>query len=218
MNSNKHFLSILLLISGAWRVLGSTSPTAAPSSARSSSINIKIYAGTGTAASSGTGGSPLAASLNNPRSIWADSAGVYYILEGGFTCVRKIDTSNIVQAYAGMCGSSGYSGDGGAATSATFNFVVAIFGSSSGTMYLPDYGKYVIRSVSSSGVINTICGGTSFSNTGNGGPASSAGFLAPHGVWVNSLGVVYVTSYQGYVVRKIDTSNIITTFAGKLLF
>ena len=200
-------------------MLGSSSPTVAPSSTRSSSINIKIYAGTGTAASTGTGGSRLAASFKNPRSIWADSAGVYYITEIGSYCIRKIDTSNIVQAYAGVCGTSGYSGDGGAASSALINVLPVMFGSSSGTNYLADYGSHVLRSVSSSGIIKTICGNPSAStNTGDGGPASSATIKSPRGVWVSSVGVVYVTSYLGYLLRKIDASNIITTVAGEFLF
>ena len=195
-------------------MLGS-SPTAAPST--SSSNFIKTFAGTGTAASSGTGGPPLAASFKTPTSIWADSAGVYYIADPGSFCIRKIDTSNIVQLYTGVCETSGYSGDGGAASSALLNTGTVMFGSSLGTMYLADYTSHVVRSVSSSGIINTICGNPSASTyTGDGGPASSATIKSPIGVWVDSVGNVYVTCFSFAVVRKIDTSNIITTIAGEI--
>ena len=48
-------------------------------------------------------------------------------------CIRKVTASTgIINTIAGMGGSGGYSGDGGAATSATFGFPCGVAVDSSG--------------------------------------------------------------------------------------
>ncbi len=63
-------------------------------------------------------------------------------------------------------------------------------------------------------IIETIAGTGIGSNTGDGGDATLAGIHFPSKVAVDSLGQVYITSYFGNSVRKIDTNGKISTIAG----
>lgn len=180
---------------------------------RSSSNSIGTIAGTGSSTSSGTGGPPLSAGLGGSRSVFVDTADVVYILEQSGRCIRKFSSSvNIMQVHAGTCGSSGSTGDGGAATAAKFTNFVTFFIDTVGTTYIADYGNHKIRNVATSGIV-TVYGGTGTgSDTGDGGMATSAGIRNPHGVWVNTAGVLYVCYIA---MRTISTAGIITVAAGK---
>jgi hypothetical protein len=68
---------------------------------------------------SGDGGPAIGAQLFFPDQIAVDSAGNVYIGECGTPRVRKISPSGIITTVVGN-GKSGYSGDGGPATSAEF--------------------------------------------------------------------------------------------------
>ena len=61
--------------------------------------------------------------------------------------------------------------------------------------------------------ISTIAGG-GFGFPGDGGKATAANILQPSGITVDSAGNVYFVEAGAWKVRKIDTSGIITTFAG----
>ncbi len=69
---------------------------------------------------SGDGGQATSAAIFAPSGIAIDSSGNVFFGEFGNNRVRKITVSTgIISTYAGT-GSSSYSGDGGAATSAAF--------------------------------------------------------------------------------------------------
>lgn len=191
----------------------SMTPTASPTSARSSSYSIKVFAGSGSTSSSGSEGMATAAGFSGPRSVWLDTAGVVYVVEGSGHCIRAVDSTNIIRAFAGSCGTSGSTGDGGAATSALFRSPTSLFISSTGSVYLSDNGNNKARTVSASGFVSISAGTGTSSDSGDGGEATSAGVKSPNGIWANSVGVLYFDSSAARV-RSVSTSNIITTFAG----
>ncbi len=130
-------------------------------------------------------------------------------------------TANI--AYAGGTtlidtivgtGSVGYSGDGGQATDASFNYIYDFVFDSSGNMYLTDTNNNVIRKVDTSGVVTTIAGTGVAGYSGDGGLATSAQLYQPSAITIDDSGNLYVSDSYNHVVRKIDTSGIITTIAG----
>ena len=95
-----------------------TSPTYYPSLSPHSISVISTIAGTGSASYSGDNGQASSATINGPTGIVIDSNGNVYFCEYSNHRVRMIASSTgIITTYAGT-GSSSYSGDGGAASSA----------------------------------------------------------------------------------------------------
>jgi prepilin-type N-terminal cleavage/methylation domain-containing protein len=79
---------------------------------------ITTVAGNGTQGYSGDGGQATAAELNNAQKVAIDSTGNIYIGDSLNNSVRKVTVATgIITTVAGN-GTGGYSGDGGAATSA----------------------------------------------------------------------------------------------------
>ncbi len=99
----------------------SVQPTYYPSLSPHSISVISTIAGTGTASYSGDGGAATAATINIPTGIAIDSSGNVYFNDWNNHRVRKITASTgIITTYAGT-GASSFGGDGGVASSATFN-------------------------------------------------------------------------------------------------
>ena len=78
---------------------------------------ISTIVGSGSRNYSGDGGPAIKAGLPSPTGLAMDSSGNLYILETAIGRVRKVSASGTITAYAGN-GTSGFSGDKGAATSA----------------------------------------------------------------------------------------------------
>lgn len=194
----------------------SPSPTPGPTPVRSTENNIYTLAGTGsTGFSSNTDGVAATATLNDPKSVWRDSLGIVYIVEGGGSCIRKFAASNnIIQNFAGLCSNGGYNGDNIQASSAQFVIPYYIMGDTQGTKYVCDYAQHRVRKIGTDGVITGLTGTGSGDSSGNGGDASSAGFPNPRCLFVDSVGKIYIIEYFQHKIRVIGTSNIITLYAG----
>ncbi len=80
---------------------------------------ITLAAGNGTTGFGGDGGPATNAQLYRPVGVAVDSAGDLYIADAGNQRVRKV-ANGVITTVAGN-GLTGYSGDGGAATSARLN-------------------------------------------------------------------------------------------------
>lgn len=107
---------------------------------------IATLAGGGTAGP-GDGGSPAAAQLSQPIGLALDSTGGLLIADAGAHRIRLVPAAGgTISTFAGT-GSSGNTGDGGAATSATLNAPRAIATSAQGTVYVVDTGNNRVRQV-----------------------------------------------------------------------
>ncbi len=177
---------------------------------------ISAYAGTGSSGHSGDGGPALSAQMTQPISLESDASENIYIAAYGNKRVRKVDyaTGNI-STFAGN-GSSGPSGDGGAATSAAINRPYQCSINPAGTyMYIATRHNHQIRRVDmSTGIITTTAGTGSSGYTGDGGLATAATLNSPRGV-VGADDAVYISDVGNSVIRKVDlaTGNI-STYAG----
>ncbi|HVT98204.1 MAG TPA: FG-GAP-like repeat-containing protein [Acidobacteriaceae bacterium] len=179
--------------------------------------NIATYAGNSTATTIGDGGPAANAKLTYPQGIAFDSAGDLYI--GEQTRVRVVNANTgIISTVAGN-GTYGFSGDGGAATSAQLTSVAGIAFDQSGNLYLADSSNNVIRKVmAATGIITSVAGqggpsGRGYS--GDGGPATSARLSGPQGVTVDSAGNLYIADTYNYVLREVTAvDGTISTISG----
>ena len=171
---------------------------------------ISTIAGTGTSGYTGDGGPATSANINSPWGIATDVSGDIFFSTG--TAVREINTSGIITTIAGT-GTAGYSGDGGAATIATLNGARGIAVDAYGDVYIADANNNCIRKVNTSGVITTISGNGTAGNTGDAGAATAAGLNNPQSIALDAFGNIYI-GVAGSRVRKINSSGIISTFAG----
>jgi uncharacterized protein (TIGR03437 family) len=115
----------------------------------------------------------------------------------------------------GVTPTKGYGGDGLPALSATLNGPSSVAFDSKGNMYIADTVNNVIRMVAaSSGNISTVAGNNSAGYAGDGKQAVSAQIHTPYSIAVDSKGNFYFSDFENAVVRMVNTSGIISTFAG----
>ena len=153
-----------------------------------------------------------------------------------FFCILSLIVSQLAYSQTGLIstyagnGTPYYSGDGGAATSASFQpFQLAL--DANGNLYIDDIGSGRIRRVDAiTGIITTVAGG---GTGGDGGLAIAASLSGPCGLRLDSAGNLYISEtcmsassgtggggsggpYAGISrVRRVDAvTGIITTIAG----
>jgi hypothetical protein len=127
---------------------------------------ISTIAGTGgVSGNSGQEGQATSAFLNRARSVLIDSNNNMYIVCSGSNVINKIDTNGIITTIAGT-GTSGYTGDGGQATSCTMNGPAQI-GLYNNSLYFADGSNFVVRKIGlGTRIITTVVGQEN--NTHNG--------------------------------------------------
>lgn len=111
-------------------------------------------------------------------------------------------------------GTSGFSGDGGQATSAQLSIPWGIALDATGNLYIADEINHRIRKVAANGTITTIAGNGTAGYTGNGSAATSAELNYPAAIAVDGSGNVYISDTANHVIRKLATGGTISTLAG----
>ena len=177
---------------------------------------ISTIAGNGSSGDTGDGGPALLATLNGPSSVAVDGAGSIFISDTGNSVIRKIvPSTGIITTVAGTIGILGYSGDGGRATSATFDSPNGIALDASGNMFIADTANNSIRRVDGLTSVVTTVAGTGISGyNGDSIPAKNARLNAPWSVSVDPAGNLYIADQGNHRVRKVDGTGKITTTAG----
>jgi len=105
-------------------------------------------------------------------------------------------------------------GDGGIATSAVLINPTDVAKDAVGNLFIADSGNGRIRKVDVNGVITTVAGNGNAGWSGDGGMATNAEISAPCAVAVDASGNLFIADSSYGLIRKVDTSSIITTVAG----
>ena len=115
---------------------------------------------------SGDGGAATNAALFVPDGIVCDAAGNLYIAEYANNVIRKVDVNGTITTWAGTRGGGGYSGDGGAATSAVLMNPVGLAVDGWGNLFIGDADNSIVREVSSPGfLLNNASGALTITGT-----------------------------------------------------
>ncbi|MFH1851995.1 MAG: choice-of-anchor Q domain-containing protein [Candidatus Neomarinimicrobiota bacterium] len=174
---------------------------------------ISTFAGTGIGTSTGDGGLATAATLRSPRGVAVDPIGNEYISEYYGYKIRKVDTTGVISTIAGT-GSYGFSGDGGAATSAQLYYPEGVTVGPDNCIYIADSGNQRIRRIDSAGIISTVAGNGGRGFSGDGGSATSAWLYYPHQVAFDQSNNMYIADFGNNRIRMVDSDGVITTVAG----
>jgi len=167
---------------------------------------ISTVAGNGTNGFSGDGGQSTSAQLNYPRGMFIDSANNLYIADMYSSVIRKVDAYGIITTIAGNT-TTGFSGDGGQATSAQLYYPFDVTKDSAGNIYILDSYNSSVRKVNTSGVITTIAGiGSTGNGNGNGVQATSATLSYPKGIAIDSANNLYIADSGNGRIRRIQNS------------
>jgi len=161
----------------------------------------------------GDGGPATAGQLSMQSAIAVDIAGNLYIADRGNSRIRKVDRAGIITTIVGD-GTTGYSGDGGLATTAKLKLPQGVVVDKSGNIYIADEGNDAIRKVNALGIISSVVGSAGSGFAGDGGVATAAKVSNVSGVAVDNVGNVYICDKGNNRIRKIDAKGIIRTVAG----
>jgi flagellar hook assembly protein FlgD len=205
---SSNFVSLIIF----YGLLAHSNPCQAQSCCPDRNSIITNYAGAGTAGYTGDNGPATLATFDNNWGMAVDSAGDLYFADSTNNVVRKITPGGIVTTVAGN-GTPGFSGDGGAATSAQLDDPSFLALDSTGNLYIADYDNHRVRKVTPAGIISTFAGDGSSAYAGDGGPATLASFNGPYGVAINASGDVFIPDDNG-AIREVNTGGVISTIAG----
>lgn len=184
--------------------------------------NMTVIAGTeGNRGYSPDGTVATSAMLDNPSGVAIDSSGQVYISDSYNEVIRKINPADgtLVTVAGNFNLSYGFSGDGGAATSAQLDTPFGLAFLPNGNLLIADSDNFAVRQVNmSTGIITTVAGNNNNGYTGDGGAAKSAQISHAHEIATDAAGQIYIADTDNKVLRKVALDGTISTIAGTGFF
>jgi sugar lactone lactonase YvrE len=163
---------------------------------------IETFAGTGerlpTADSAPVKGTPL----NGPRTMAFDSAGDLYVALREGNAIYRVDAKSSTLRHVAGTGEQGYSGDSGPARLARLAGPKGLAWARD-SLYVVDTENHAIRAIDlKTGVIRTVLG-TGHRGDGPEPDPLRCALNRPHGVFVDSRGVLYVGDSEAHRIRTL---------------
>jgi len=158
-------------------------------------VYAQVTAFVGSGASGYADGTGTSAVFGHPARLAQDPAtGNLYVADRDNNVIRKVTTAGVVTTFA-----------------TGFNQPNDVVLDGSGNMYVADAASNSIKFVTANGTVSTFAGNSQGFANGNG---TNASFYYPYGVNRDAAGNLYVADSQNNMIRKIDPSGNVTTFAG----
>jgi uncharacterized protein (TIGR03437 family) len=188
--------------------------------------SMTLFAGSGTAGSSGDGGAASVAELSAPAGLACDAAGDVYIADSGNGRLRVVTNGVINTAFSipsptGLAINSAgtlyiaAAGYFGTTTMAVGADITArdVAADASGNLYVTTGS--LVQELTVAGTIETIAGnGASFYYGGDGGPAFMSRLHTPSAIVLDDLGNAYIADTANQRIREILANGTMTTLAG----
>ena len=175
---------------------------------------INTVAGNGEQIFSGDGGPAIAAGLDSPNGVAADTlvAGKFYISDTHNQRIRVVDAAGNITTLVGT-GLKAFGGDGGVGTSASVARPRGLAVDASGKVFFADSDNNRVRTVTGT-TVATIAGNGEQGFSGDTGLATGAAIDTPRAAAVNGGGTVAFSDSNNARVRAVSPSGIITTVIG----
>ncbi|MCM2374042.1 NHL repeat-containing protein [Aporhodopirellula aestuarii] len=177
---------------------------------------VETYAGSQEQGHAGDGGPADKALLNLPYELAWDSDGNLFIVELGNHDVRRVDAKTRVITTIAGTGKSGFGGDGGPATAATFNQPHSLAFDAAGDLYVCDILNHRIRKIDmTTGVISTWSGTGERKTSSDGSPITGSSLNGPRALAFGPDGKCYLALREGNALLLLDPkANTIQRVAG----
>ena len=177
---------------------------------------INTIAGNHTGGFTGDGGPATSAEMNQVFNLAVNGAGTTVTFADFYNQrVRQFTVGGNINTVAGT-GTAGFTGDGGAATSADLYYPEGVAVTSAGAIYIGDSANNRVRKVTG-GTINTVAGNGSPTVETQLNPESpqAAVLQYPYGIATDASGNIFVAESHNYEIRElVHSSNLLTDFAG----
>jgi hypothetical protein len=156
------------------------------------------------------GATALGLNLQSPLGMVFSPSGDLYFVSAGANSIWRIDASGLTWRVAGSAAyGGGFSGDGGPALSALLQDPQEIVSDGQGDYFFSDENNGRVREIDSQGTILSVAGGGA--SLADGIPGLSALLSYPTGVFLDSLGSIFVSEGQGYRIRELKCAAPVAT-------
>jgi DNA-binding beta-propeller fold protein YncE len=163
---------------------------------------IETYGGTGEKKPTPDGAPLKGTPLNGPRTIAFDAAGNLYLALREGNAIYRVDGKTLRLHHVAGTGEQGYAGDGGPARLAKLAGPKGLAWSRN-SLYVADTENHVIRKIDlKTGIIGTVLG-TGKRGDGPEPDPRRCALARPHGVFVDSRGVLYVGDSEAHRIRTV---------------
>lgn len=173
---------------------------------------IVTIAGNGSTGFTGDGSVATSAEIY-PYGIAVNRNNELYISDASWNVIRKVNSLGIISTVVGI-GMYGNTGDGGPASDAKIGSPYGMTFDTANNLYFADAKHHIVRRVSAAGIITKFAGNDTAGYAGDGDFAILARLDSPYAVAADHKGNVFISDIKNNVIRKVDPSGIISTYAG----